>query len=914
MEALIRGILHPLTLRVSASWLLLAALGGGTLAEAQADPTGWPEPTQETLPWTRWWWMGSAVDRPNLTRELETLAEAGFGGVEVTSIYGVHGYEDAFVQYLSPEWVELLLHAAGEARRLGMGIDMPPGSGWRTGGPEVPLADANASLRITVDTVQGGSEWATDLTDRRIDGILAVSNGGRTVELSNQADGSALTTWRAPEGIWRVYTAETVYSGDDVKRPAPGGAGYSIDVFSHRAVTNFLDWYGERVDHSIPSGTLRSLFHDSFEYGGNGSSDIFDTFRRNRGYDLAQHLHALTRQSDEDHVARVKSDYRQTLDEMLISNFLAPLREWAHARGSLSRNQAHGSPGNLLDLYAASDIPETEIFGPLDGTDADPLISKFASSAAHLAGRPLTSAEAMTWLGEHFQVTLDNVKEAADQLFVSGVNHLIYHGTAYSPQEAEWPGWLFYASTQFNARNAFWRDLPAFNRYVTRVQSILQHGEPDNDVLLYWPIFDNWHDTQGMRIDFRVHTPRWFYDRPLGEIATSLWNSGYAFDYVSDRLLADRVGVSGDRLRAGGAEYRIIMVPKAERMPVETFTHLLELVRAGASVAFVGDLPADVPGLHELEERRGRLETAKREIQFGDADESGVRSATLGAGRLFVGDRPEALLQASGVIREAVTDQGARFVRRTHEDGVHYFVTQAGDQPIDDWVRLARRAGGIVLLDPLTGNAGAARTRAAAGGETEVYLQLQPGESIILRSFETPVEAPAWRYIEAAGDPVQLSGAWDVEFVAGGPEFPDRFRTESLGSWTERGGDAERFAGTARYSLRFDAPGSAEEYLLDLGDVGESARVRLNGSELGTLVSRPFRVRTGQLRPTGNELEIEVTNLSSNRIRDLDRRGVRWKIFHDINFVNIDYRPFDASEWEVRPSGLLGPVTLQPLR
>jgi hypothetical protein len=397
-----------------------------------------------------------------------------------------------------------------------------------------------------------------------------------------------------------------VYSGDDVKRPAPGGAGKSVDVFSRRAVDNFLTWYGERVSR-IPHGTLRSLFHDSFEYGGNGSADLFEAFRRERGYDLTQHLPALLGQGDPDYVARIKSDYRQTLDDMLLVSFLGALTDWAHAKGSLSRNQAHGSPGNLLDLYAASDIPETEIFGPLDESDADPLISKFASSAAHVAGKPLTAAEAFTWLGEHFTVSLDNVKEAADQLFVSGINHLVYHGTAYSPEAAEWPGWLFYASTQFNPRNAFWRDIPALNRYVTRVQSVLQQGEPDNDVLLYWPIFDNWHDPEGMRIDFRVHTPRWFYDKPLGEVARTLWRTGYGFDYVSDRLLAEKITVSTEGIRATGASYRVIVVPRAERMPVETFTNLLNLARGGGTVAFVGDLPSDVPGYGRQPARLGTM-------------------------------------------------------------------------------------------------------------------------------------------------------------------------------------------------------------------------------------------------------------------------------------------------------------------
>ena len=90
----------------------------------------------------------------------------------------------------------------------------------------------------------------------------------------------------------------------------------------------------------------------------------------------------------------------------------------------------------------------------------------------------------------------------------------------------------------------------------------------------------------------------------------------------------------------------------------------------------------------------------------------------------------------------------------------------------------------------------------------------------------------------------------------------------------------------------------------------QSARVKLNGKDYGTLIMPPFRVVVDNLKPTGNTLEVEVTSVSANRIRDLDRRGVNWKIFKDINFVNVDYKPFDASEWPLTDCGLLGPVTL----
>jgi len=90
--------------------------------------------------------------------------------------------------------------------------------------------------------------------------------------------------------------------------------------------------------------------------------------------------------------------------------------------------------------------------------------------------------------------------------------------------------------------------------------------------------------------------------------------------------------------------------------------------------------------------------------------------------------------------------------------------------------------------------------------------------------------------------------------------------------------------------------------------------VRLNDVDLGTLFTPPFRARVGALMPHGNVLEVKVTNVSANRIRDLDRRGVNWRNFHDINFVNINYRPFDASNWPLTDSGLLGPVLLTPVK
>lgn len=152
----------------------------------------------------------------------------------------------------------------------------------------------------------------------------------------------------------------------------------------------------------------------------------------------------------------------------MLEDFTLPWRKWAHDKDARIRNQAHGSPGNLLDLYAASDIPETE-------TSSKPFM-KMASSAAHIAGNKLTSAESCVWLNEHFISTLSDARATLDNFFLSGGNHVIYHGTTFSPPAETWPGWIFYASVHFGPTNPIWNDFPALNRYVARSQSFLQSG------------------------------------------------------------------------------------------------------------------------------------------------------------------------------------------------------------------------------------------------------------------------------------------------------------------------------------------------------------------------------------------------------------------------------------------------------
>lgn len=106
-------------------------------------------------PYVRWWWLGSAVDRESLTYNLEAFADKGFGGVEITPIYGVQGNEANDIDYLSPRWMEMLRHTLAEGERLGVAIDMNNGTGWPFGGPLVARRSATNTRHRSLSSSGG---------------------------------------------------------------------------------------------------------------------------------------------------------------------------------------------------------------------------------------------------------------------------------------------------------------------------------------------------------------------------------------------------------------------------------------------------------------------------------------------------------------------------------------------------------------------------------------------------------------------------------------------------------------------------------------------------------------------------------------------------------------------------------------
>ncbi len=844
----------------------------------------WPVPNQEAKPGTRWWWLGSAVTENDLKWNLRQFADHGIGAIEITPIYGVQGNEKNNIPFLSPRYMEILKYVNAECKADGIEFDMATGTGWPFGGPWVPLDESASQMLIIDTTVVGKKIKALDLRpiekkrkNTSLVGIYAFSEG-KFLKITTPLVEGALTTKLPSKGTWRIIALYQKKGVMAVKRAAPGGAGFVIDHFDKQAVTNYLKHIEEAFEKT---GTPypHTFFNDSYEVSESDYTPaLFQEFYNRRGYSLEENFDKLV-----DGDTKVVADYRETLGDMLLDNFTRTWTAWAHSHGAITRNQAHGSPANLIDCYAAVDIPEIEGFGLTNfgikglrqdpgktrKNDSDFSMLKYAPSAAHIMGKPYTSSETFTWLTEHFRTSLSQMKPDMDLMFCAGVNHMFFHGTAYSPQHETWPGWRFYASIDMSPNNTIWRDAPYFMKYVERCQSMLQMGRPDNDFLTYLPIHDMWakRSTGKRLMQFSIHA--------MGKLAPefvkcidAIDQAGFDCDYISDRILLDTYYNNGMLHTPGGTTYKGLVIPSADNILTPAVKAHIEKLKAQGANIIVGTSATDLTKAAKAEKMK--------------------------------------------------TELGLKLIRRSNDKGHHYFIANLTPNDIQAYTTLAVPMATAMWFDPMTGN----RQRAEICGDS-ILVNLRSGESIILQTFNHKDEAlnkelaslPVRCEWKKTSPIVKTLNNWKLSFTEATPAISKTYNLDTTKAWENLDDSTRTLMGTGVYECTINLSAAelkkGNSWTIDLGDVRESARVYVNDSLIGCAWAVPYRLSFANILHKGNnKIRIEVTNLPANRISELDRQGYKWRKFDEINVVDINYKKTSYADWTPVASGLNSEVKL----
>ena len=746
--------------------------------------TEFQNPPASCLPHTRWWWMGNALSKEDITWQLEEMKSHGIGGVEQISMQPV--YEKGNVPYLSEPFLELLRHAVAESERLGLEFSLNfGGPGWVFGGDWVPQEDRSQNLLSSSLVVEGGRTFEGALSaeatinprdvarsrpdilpDDRLVAVVAgriedgVLDESSLQVLTDRVQGRSLT-WDVPGGQWRIMAFWLTYVDE----------GSVVDHVSETAMTEYFDYVGAKLEPAVGKyfgNTIESVFSDSFEVpihrnGIYWNQHLMAKFREYKGYELDRYLPALWWEVDTIS-PKIRYDVNEFLHHTGMEAFFKPFLRWSAEHNVKARVQPYGFPTDILEGAGVTDLPEMEITAgekdavPWFDTRIGP--KKYVASGAHLYGRNIVTVEAYTY--QHWQpyrATLEELKIASDIFLRSGANKFYNQGITGIPERGLTPTRGFHAGIHTSPDNVWWPYYPLLSSYIARGCSLLRQGSFTADVALYSPLANQWtKDVMNAR--------RWTRDFDWGGLGRLLIGNGYDYDLINDDILQNSATFENGALRVRDLTYRVLILPNIESLPFETFERIRDYVDQGGTVIALERVPEFSTGLDNHEKKDAAVKELAKKLFAAPEGREGAAIHDFGKGRTYrintVMDRSDPLdLQSSAydpflkVLRSIVRpdldidfvrmgwreNPGLTFVHRRDAQRDIYFVTNVQEHEVD--MPVAFRVSGKApwIWNPYTGDIRPYPVFEDVDGATCVPLRLAPYASTFI-VFEVEANPP----------------------------------------------------------------------------------------------------------------------------------------------------------------------------
>ena len=872
---------------------------------------GFLNPPANARPIMRWWWFGPAVTKPELQKELETMRGAGIGGVEIQPVYPLMLDDEAKgiknLQYLSPEFLDDVSFANKTARSLGLRVDITLGSGWPYGGPKTTLALAAGRLKVVSVPIAAATVTPPKLDDG--DSLIAafsVSGTAKSFDPSTAKRIDLTSGSVSPAtGTQTALCFLASHTRQMVKRPAAGAEGYVLDHFSRAAIDAHIVGVATPLLNAFGSQPPYSVFSDSLEvYESDWTTNLPAEFEKRRGYDLIPHLPELIGGGTPE-AEFVRHDWGQTLSDLIRENYLAPLTRFAEGHHTRFRSQTYGEPAVTLADEAIANLPEGE--GPQWRAYS---FTRWASSASHLYGRNVTSAETWTWLhSPAFRATPLDMKAEADRMFLLGVNQFVGHGYPYSAPGAGEPGWSLYAAAVFNSHNPWFPVMPDVTKYLQRVSWLLRQGKPANDIAILLPE----DDAQAAFTPGHVSVTDEMRRRITPALTTSILDAGYNIDYI-DAATIDKLGV---------IPYPVLILPLTDRIPLATYKKIESYATKNGKVIAIEKLPARGPGL--MAQNTSTEVAALSERLFRGSGHKGIFVDSVGG----LADALRHALQPD--VDATGQDSNLGFIHRKLAGSDIYYVVNSSNRPIDGSIRFRSQRSTIESWDPDSGgilqaalhNDGAAFPLVFAPYESRVFVLTGAPVAGTKKPDQLTPKSPAYGEEQLT----DLSSGWQIHFAGSEPSQA----LDHLVSWTELAGK-QFYSGEAVYTRSVSiktAPKPGGRIFLDFGagtpitdnrrpnasgmsalidpPIREAAIVFVNNQRAGSLWHPPYRIDISKFVKSGeNKIEVHVCNTAINLLAGQPPR--------DYTALRAKYgRRFDPQDMDNLkpiPSGLFGPIQL----
>jgi hypothetical protein len=627
--------------------------------------------------------------------------------------------------------------------------------------------------------------------------------------------------WAAPAGTgsWELAFIRHAYRTSPTRNDngEDGGATKDtlytlIDYLDPVATRTFIKIIYETYEKAVGDEfgkTILGFRGDETDYSGvtPWTPKLLETFQAVKGYDFKPYIPLIFGGHMTPEAQRAKADYWDVWSAMFRDNFYKLQQEWCNARNMeymvhlnheetmVSLVNSEGSFWRDMRYVGVTGIDNLSQIGP--GIVAD--FPKLAASAAHLYGRSLVWEEEGGSIGQ-------NGKFVFDYQLVRGVNHMNIRGlTAAAPAEG----------ALNPAADIGW--------YVSRSQYLMANGRPAAQIAFLHPTDSLWmgdREADGVTL----------------KLVTQLLEHQIDFDHIDADTLATVCTLEGGGLKnLSGQVYRAVIVPTSTVIQKEVLARLRAFAKNGGKVIFVGRTPTLVIGKTFLNPEAGAPD-----LSFAVLEPEPEITAKVVAAL----PPPDVKLDAAC--------PPIKYIHRTLKDGEVYFFFNESNQAQSRTATLAGN-GQVQVWDATTGIIHPLTGVPKAAGTAAVPLSLAPqeGRLIVIGALPAGVGAPLPAF---SGNPsiADLDDGWSLT-------LGDKQVTTSLKTWEEMG--VTGFNGTGIYKREFTPAFVPQDkrFYLDLGNVHEIARVRLNGTDLPMRPWPPYLWDvTASIKEGVNTLEVQV--------------------------------------------------------